>query len=36
MHARRMNLSVVPNIAEKNDRKSVQVYCNFLNHRVIL
>ncbi|XP_012532915.1 histamine H2 receptor isoform X1 [Monomorium pharaonis] len=25
MHARRMNLSIVPNIAEKNDRKSVQV-----------
>lgn len=25
MHARRMNLSVIPNIAEKNDRKSVQV-----------
>lgn len=36
MHARRMNLSVVPNISEKNDRKSVQVsiYCNVLN-RVI-
>ncbi|XP_012532919.1 dopamine D2-like receptor isoform X3 [Monomorium pharaonis] len=27
MHARRMNLSIVPNIAEKNDRKSVQVQC---------
>lgn len=26
MHARRMNLGIVPNIAEKNDRKSVQVY----------
>ncbi|XP_072761249.1 histamine H2 receptor-like [Anoplolepis gracilipes] len=25
MHARRMNLSVIPNIAEKTDRKSVQV-----------
>ncbi|XP_071578024.1 histamine H2 receptor-like isoform X2 [Temnothorax nylanderi] len=25
MHARRMNLGIVPNIAEKNDRKSVQV-----------
>ncbi|XP_011059872.1 PREDICTED: alpha-2Db adrenergic receptor isoform X1 [Acromyrmex echinatior] len=25
MHARRMNLGVIPNIAEKNDRKSVQV-----------
>ncbi|XP_025074394.1 histamine H2 receptor isoform X1 [Pogonomyrmex barbatus] len=25
MHARRMNLSVVPNLVEKNDRKSVQV-----------
>lgn len=31
-----MNLSVVPNISEKNDRKSVQVstYCKVLN-RVI-
>lgn len=25
MHARRMNFGIVPNIAEKNDRKSVQV-----------
>ncbi|XP_018340326.1 PREDICTED: histamine H2 receptor [Trachymyrmex septentrionalis] len=25
MHARRMNLGVIPNITEKNDRKSVQV-----------
>lgn len=37
MHTRRMNLSVIPNIAEKNDRKSVQVMMtqHFTNRRSI-